>query len=189
MDQNEEYRKIQNYNYSISNLGNVRNDKSNRILKQFINPNGYKVVIIYKDGIKQNFKLHRLIANAFLLNPDNKNCVDHIDQDKLNNSISNLRFATKSENCQNRKKQINNKSGVVGVHFLKKSNKWKSMIVYNNNKIYLGTFDKKEDAENIRIRKSVELFADFASNNEKNKLIEINLKDELEKLEIEFNNI
>lgn len=188
MNQNEEFKQIETFNYSISNLGNVRNDKTKRILNQSI-INGYKAVSMYKDGIKKNYKIHRLLATAFLLNPENKICVDHIDGDKLNNTLSNLRFATKSQNCMNRKKQINNKSGIVGVFFEKKANKWKSMIVYNNKKIYLGLFKNKEDAEKIRLKKSSELFREFASKIEKTKILLINEQEELNILENQFNNI
>ena len=63
------------------------------------------------DGKRKSAKIHRLVAEAFIPNPENKECVDHIDKVRNNNNVNNLRWATKSENCMNKKIQSNNKSG------------------------------------------------------------------------------
>ncbi len=95
----EEYKVIKGYeNYSVSNFWNVRNDLKRRILKQSNHNKGYKVVALdYK-----LYLVHMLVANAFIANPGNKQCVDHIDNDRSNNRIDNLRLATFSENQYNR---------------------------------------------------------------------------------------
>ena len=77
----EEFRKIANYeNYSVSNFGKVRNDITNKILKPGINTNGYYKVILCKNGKKKTLTLHRLVAIAFIVNPDDKQCIDHINK-------------------------------------------------------------------------------------------------------------
>ena len=77
--------------------------------------------------------------------------IDHKDRDPLNNKISNLRLATRKENCANQKIRKNNTSGVTGVLWNKSKGKWEAWI----KKVYLGCFLNKEDA--IKARKEAEL--------------------------------
>jgi hypothetical protein len=100
----DEFRLINNYpNYSVSNLGNVRNNSTGRILAPITNQqNGYLTVRLYNEegnGAKYN---HRLVAEAFLENPDNFVDIDHIDRNRINNNIENLRFVSRSVNCKNK---------------------------------------------------------------------------------------
>lgn len=85
-------------NYEVSNLGKVRNIKSGRILKPFPNRGGYLRHRLYGYDKKKNLPLHRIIATAFIDNPDEKPCVNHIDENKLNNDLSNLEWCTVREN-------------------------------------------------------------------------------------------
>jgi len=96
----EEYRKIAGHdNYSVSNLGNVRNDTTGKILKGNFNRNmGYYCVEL--PG--QRIKIHRLVGITFIPNPEGKPFIDHIDRNKTNNVASNLRWATERENSLNR---------------------------------------------------------------------------------------
>lgn len=108
----EEWRDIPGYEglYQVSNLGRVKSLKRpNRhgtftykqvILKQRIK-RGYYVVYLYKDKEVSNFLVSRLVATAFIPNPDNKPFVDHIDTNKSNNKVNNLRWVTASENMNN----------------------------------------------------------------------------------------
>ena len=96
----EEWRDIKDFNYQVSNIGRVRNSKG-LIIKPHINKGGYIELHLGKDGKHFNKKVHRLVAEAFIPNPWNKPCVDHIDTDRTNNSISNLRWTTHSENACN----------------------------------------------------------------------------------------
>lgn len=72
--------------------------------------------------------------------------VDHIDGDKLNNKIENLRSCTSSQNNYNRIIQKNNKSGAKGVHWSTHHNKWYARISVNKKPVYLGTYDNLDDA-------------------------------------------
>ncbi len=90
--------------YQVSNLGNVRslryNDsprKNAKIIKPFDN-GGYKRVTFRTNYAGKNFLVHRLVAAAFVPNPENKQDVNHIDGNKFNNRADNLEWVTKSEN-------------------------------------------------------------------------------------------
>lgn len=84
--------------YEISSYGRLK--RGNRILSGGINSHGYRQHTLYMNGKKQQFYAHRLVAIAFLENPENKYSVNHKDGNKLNNVVSNLEWATISENTQ-----------------------------------------------------------------------------------------
>ena len=104
---NEIWKDISGYEglYQVSNLGRVKSlgNKSNHrepiILKQAL-VLGYKCVRLTKDGVYKMYKVHRLVANAFILNKGNKNQVNHIDGNKRNNCFYNLEWVTSSENLK-----------------------------------------------------------------------------------------
>jgi len=97
--------------YEVSNLGNVRSVprkvvykdgritfQKGRILKQYENQRGYLKVYPTVKGKTVNSQVHRLVAEAFIPNPDNKPQVNHINCDKLDNSVDNLEWVTNEEN-------------------------------------------------------------------------------------------
>lgn len=86
--------------YQVSNLGRVKSFKfkNERLLGGTINHNGYRVVNLTKNGITKHKFVHRLVANAFIDNPQGKPFVNHIDSNPLNNMVSNLEWCTQSEN-------------------------------------------------------------------------------------------
>ena len=94
------WKKINNFDYEISNTGEIRNSK-NKIIKQRRDKDGYYIVNLYKDGIQYTKKVHRLVAEAFIPNPESKPQIDHIDTNRLNNSVENLKWCTKEENMNN----------------------------------------------------------------------------------------
>lgn len=82
----------------ISNVGNIKSIKTNKIIKKHLDKDGYPRVGLYFNKKIKSFYVHRLIANNFLNNKDNKPQVNHIDGNKQNNKISNLEWVTSSEN-------------------------------------------------------------------------------------------
>ena len=157
----ETFKTIEGFeNYSVSDLGNVRNDKTGRILK--VNDrDGYFQVNLRKNKTRHTKKIHQLVAKAFLLNPENKKCVDHIDNNRHNNNLINLRYATSQENNRNSKLSSKNTSGTKGVYLNKKLMKWTAQITINGKAINLGSFINKEDAINIRIQRVKDEFGQF----------------------------
>lgn len=92
----------ENY-FMVSNLGNVFSKRTGKILKQHINKQGRAGLatrIGGRHGKAVCFKIHRLVAEAFIANPENKKTVNHKDGNPLNNLVDNLEWATYSENMQ-----------------------------------------------------------------------------------------
>ena len=85
--------------YQISTWGRVRS--VNGIMKPYENHKGYLKIGLFKDGKNHKKRISRLVAMAFIPNPDNKQQVDHIDGNRQNNSITNLRWASNKENQRN----------------------------------------------------------------------------------------
>ena len=156
-------------NYQVSNLGNIRSIKSSqgnyreRPKKAFIGTNGYYVVNLWKDNKGSSHSLHRLVCIAFLDNPDNKPTVNHIDGNKENNEISNLEWATQSENlihaaetglidkeaCKQRMlgtKSKNSKSSYHNVSYDNSRNKWIGSIKIDRKTTGNKRFDNEIDA-------------------------------------------
>ena len=120
----EQYKIIKDFlNYSVSNFGNVKNNKTGRVLKPSICNNGYYKISLRNNGNQYNKNIHKLVAKYFIPNPFNKQFVDHINNNKLDNNVSNLRYATNQENQMNRQLNSNNTSNYKGVIFYKPSNK------------------------------------------------------------------
>ena len=147
-----EYKKIDDYeNYEVSNQGNVRNINTNRILKPRKNrDDGYYFVILSKKNVRKMFLIHRLVGFAFIPNPQKLTDIDHIDQDKTNNLISNLRWVSRSNNLRNRPKFKNSSSQYVGVCFNKTKRKYVANIRIDNKLIHIGYYEKEEDAAKAR---------------------------------------
>ena len=86
-------------NYSVSENGIVRNDNTNKILSQRIQQ-GYCHVGLTINGKAKSCRVHRLVAQAFIPNPENKPYVNHIDGIRSNNNVENLEWCTPKENTQ-----------------------------------------------------------------------------------------
>lgn len=96
----EEWTDVKDYEdkYQVSSLGRVRNKRTHNILKHSLNKHGYHRVNLYNEfGMKSKF-VHRLVAQAFISNYENKPEVNHIDEDKENNMASNLEWSTRKDN-------------------------------------------------------------------------------------------
>jgi hypothetical protein len=102
-------------NYLIYENGNVFSKYKNGFLKP-TNYNGYLRVTLYNNIKQETFGIHRLIALHYIENPDNLPEVDHINQERDDNRIENLRWATHSQNQRNCKIRKDNKSGFTGIY-------------------------------------------------------------------------
>ena len=93
------WKKIKNLNnYSVNENGEVRNDISGKIKSAYVcKANGYYYVDLWENNKCKKMQIHRIIAEAFIPNPENKPTVDHADGNRRNNRIDNLRWATYSE--------------------------------------------------------------------------------------------
>lgn len=94
-------------NYEVSNLGNVRNGLTKQILKNHKTKTGYLCTTIKLNDNKYHYCLvHRLVANAFIPNPNNKPCTNHKDFNRSNNKVDNLEWVSYSENNKYSAKHI-----------------------------------------------------------------------------------
>tara|TARA_R110001632_G_scaffold40067_2_gene100164 strand:+ start:119 stop:586 length:468 start_codon:yes stop_codon:yes gene_type:complete len=137
---------IENYeNYKIFENGNVINTKSGRIKKSCITNDGYLRISLCKNGKCKHYLIHRLLGLAYIPNPENKECIDHINRDRLDNRLENLRWATRLENSHNTGLRFDNTSGEKNIYKIKQNNSWIFQKLLNK-KIFYKLFKKKEDA-------------------------------------------
>lgn len=104
--QSELFSVIDGYDgYMVSNFGRVISLKVGRELSWQVTPNGYAVVGLYKNNHRSRALVHRLVAKAFIDNPENLPEVNHKDGNKLNNIVSNLEWVSREQNIQHAVKQ------------------------------------------------------------------------------------
>ncbi len=113
------------------------------------------------------YQSHRVIWD--MNHPENKlkpgEEIDHIDHNRFNNRIENLRKVSDSANSRNLSRAVNNKSGVTGVHWYKPYGKWQAQISISGERVHLGYFSDKNDA--ISARKAAEEKYGFHKNHGK----------------------
>ena len=140
------------FGYTVYDNGDILG-KRGWMLKPNKDIHGYLFVSIWINKNKYNMRVHRLVALCYIPNPDNKPTVDHIlHEEKSNNNVSNLRWATSSEQEINRGMMGNNTSGVKGVS--KNGNGWRARLTING-KILIKTFNSFDKA--VEKRKEWEL--------------------------------
>ena len=167
---NETWRSISGYiNYQVSNIGRIRNCVSGRILSGITNDNGYRIIDLRnEDGIKK-FRVHVLVATEFIDKPESndKLYVDHINHNRTDNQVHNLRWVTKSQNQMNATKTSSKTSSEYkGVSFDKRSQKWQAYIMLNRKRIHIGYFNDENTAGEAYNNKALELFGEFAHLNQ-----------------------
>jgi hypothetical protein len=148
--------------YSISSDGKARNDKTGRILRQY-DSRGYRVIKPMDRDLNKGVTktVHRLMALAFIPNPENLPCVDHINGKREDNRVENLRWTPHTGNAQNRGLMSNNTSGHPGVYFHKPSKKWMAYFREGGRMYYLGLYKDFEDAANIRDMIAADSFGNY----------------------------
>ena len=99
-DKNTQWRPVIGYEgvYEVSENGDVRNVKKEKVLKPQKHRGGYRQIILWRQNKFKALYMHRLVAMSFIENPLCKKQVNHIDGDKSNNRINNLEWVTASEN-------------------------------------------------------------------------------------------
>lgn len=146
--------------YQVSHIGNVRSldrlakpGKGNgfregRILRPGTNSDGYLIVCLYRKGVQWTYRIHQLVAIAFLKHVPcgSKIVVDHKDNDRINNALDNLQLISHRENCS--KDLKGGTSKYVGVSWAKNVNKWLAQIKINGGCNRLGLFTEEIEASN-----------------------------------------
>ena len=132
-------------NYLIYEDGRIWSKITNKYLKPHLIKDAYLMVTLSNNKGQKSFRIHRLLALHFIPNSDNKDFVDHIDRNRTNNSLDNLRWATRSENNQNTGVRKDNKLGLKYLSFVKSCNRFYFKIQRNTKKIYK-RFEFLEDA-------------------------------------------
>lgn len=125
----------QELNYSVSDKGQVRNDKTHYILKPSFQNGYYSVRLVIEPNKSKHFRVNRLVAETFIPNPENKPYVNHIDGLTFNNDVTNLEWVTPSENSIHAYR--------IG---LRNPNRQKGVNQYNLEGKYLLTFESINEA-------------------------------------------
>lgn len=129
--------------YSIDRDGNVYSHNYRRtgktvMMKAVLDNRGYYIIELRNQKKRKMHQIHRLVASAFLEDYSEEFEVDHIDGERTNNKLSNLRMVTHQQNAFNRTK-------AKGYYWNSTLNKFYSTICVNGKAIFLGTFDKDEE--------------------------------------------
>lgn len=161
---NEEWKPVRNYEnlYWISNQGRVYNNR--KIMKFYRINSGYLCIDLTKNRVKQKFLVHRLVASHFCNNDQEHPEVNHIDENKDNNSSSNLEWCSRSHNKQHsmatgtydilytakntlgKKHKPNTASKYHNVSYDKSKNKWVAVIIHNKKRYGFKRFNTEEEA-------------------------------------------
>ena len=176
--------------YKVSNYGNIRMVGSESNLKLYTNKAGYNhVYLMNRYGNTHFVSVHQLVGRMFLDNPNNCKIVDHINNDKTDNNIMNLRWVSYAQNGMNKKLSIKNKTGYAGVRFDEYHKKYRADIGYNGKLIIIGYYTDFDDAVMARITKSIELYGKHANKYDELVKKKQELDESYKQLEEEFENL
>ena len=158
----EEWKDIPGYEgeYQASNLGRIKSLKfgKEKILRPGKDTDNYLCVCLSKDGKQKTYRIHRIVAETFIDKIEEKNFVDHIDSNKQNNNVNNLRWCTQKENCnfelckkhhsESQKGEKNSMYGKTGAWKGKTGklhHKSKTVLCLELNKIYGSTMEAERE--------------------------------------------
>jgi hypothetical protein len=155
----ENFQDINDFsNYMINENGDIYSKKKNKLMKPQIQ-SGYYKVSLRKDNKNHNKSIHRLLGLQYLPNPDNLPCIDHINRNRLDNSLNNLRWVTYSENSKNKTKKKNATSKYYGVRKTdNKKNPYRAETTHYGKKYNVGCFKTEEEAGEAYIKFNLEKF-------------------------------
>lgn len=154
----EEWKNIIGFEnlYQISSLGRVKSlgngktwKKKEKIIKQVINKDNYCYIMLYKEGKRKNYKVHRLVAQAFLPNPQNLPQVNHKDENPSNNCVDNLEWCTAKYNCnygnhkENLSKSIKGKNKGKQTWWIGRKHKPETIEKFRNRKLTQEEINKR----------------------------------------------
>ena len=167
--------------YKVSNLGRVLSTAQthSRILRGHLSNNGYRRMSLRTAGGKdKSFPVHRLVLQAFASNPENKPHVDHIDNDRLNNKLENLRWATAQENARGKtlRKTVGKNGlmlskyrGVTKLRLKKKDGSYRNLtrpymayIIIDAKHVHLGNFKTENEAAEARNKAVKKFYGEYA---------------------------
>lgn len=117
-----------------------------------------------KDGYAYNSEVGRL--HRFLTKPTGDLVIDHINHNRLDNRVSNLRICTRQQNNFNTETRCDNSSGITGVYWVKRNNRWVAQITINGKLKHIGYYNTKEEAAEARRQAEIEYFGEFAPTRE-----------------------
>jgi hypothetical protein len=148
--------------YNDNDFFIIDTDCINKIKKYYWNVNPFTGYIYTQIGNRKNRKhlcLHRLLMDC----KDSQKDIDHINRNKLDNRLLNMRICDHKDNCKNSSIRSDNTSGVRGVSFNKGHNKWKAEINANKHYYFLGYFDRFEDAVEARKQGEIKYHKAYAA--------------------------
>jgi len=143
--------------YKIDKKGNVFSIKRNMYMKSQPDKDGYLRIGLRKNKKQKLCGVHRLVGLTFLDNPNNYEIIDHIDRNKQNNNLENLRWINLSGNSRNRKTKQDKIRGVRQTP----SGNYRAEIKINQKTIHLGTFKTENEAYDCYINKYNECLKQF----------------------------
>ena len=137
----------------ITRIVGCNQSKKGKVMKPWIDDEGYYKVELSNENGGKTYRIHRLIALHFIKNPDNLECVDHRNGIRTDNRIENLRWCTKQQNSMNCKGK---------GYTVRPNGKFRSIIIINNKRISLGTYVTEEEASKAYRDACIKYKGDFA---------------------------